>query len=154
MSGAPDRGATPAAASSGPARSRLSVVAEAVLIAGAALAAVVWIIPAQTSDGGIGLSPAVFPTVCAIALGLFVVADALLRLLRATPGDPYPDGWGACLRIGAVAVLGAAVLPVVGIAGCALVMVPAGMLVLGERRPLRIAVAALACVGLVWLVFR
>ncbi|WP_210207626.1 tripartite tricarboxylate transporter TctB family protein, partial [Rhodoplanes elegans] len=131
-----------------------SVVAEAVLIGGAALAAVVWIIPAQTSDGGIGLSPAVFPTVCAIALGVFAVADALLRLARGAPGERYPDGWGAFFRIGAVAVLGVCLLPVVGIAGCALVMVPAGMLVLGERRPLHIAVAALACAGLVWLVFR
>lgn len=143
-----------APAATGGARSRLSVVAEAVLIGGAALAAVGWIIPAETSDGGIGLSPAVFPTVCAIALGIFVVADALLRLVRRAPGERYPDGWAAFLRIGAVAILGAAVLPFVGISGCALVMVPAGMLVLGERRPLPLVVAALACAGLVWLIFR
>ncbi|MFL9826383.1 tripartite tricarboxylate transporter TctB family protein [Rhodoplanes sp. SY1] len=154
MSDAAGRAGDAAPAATPGARSRLSVVAEAVLLGAAALAAVVWIIPAQTSDGGIGLSPAVFPTVCAIALGVFVIADAALRLLRAAPGERYPDGWGAFVRIGAVAVLGVCLLPVVGIAGCALAMVPAGMLVLGERRPLRIVVAALACAGLVWLVFR
>lgn len=135
-------------------RGRLSVVAEAGLIGGAALAAVAWIIPAQTSDGGIGLSPAVFPTVCAAALGVLALADALLRLVRGAPGERYPDGWSAFGRIGAVAILGTVVLAVAGIAACALVMVPAGMLVLGERRPLRLAGAALACAGLVWLIFR
>lgn len=134
-------------------RSRVSLLAEAALLGGAALAAVVWVIPMQTTDGGIGLSPAVFPTVCAIALGVFAVADAVLRFLRGSAEARYPEGWTAFARIGAVAVLGAIVLAFAGIAACALVTVPAGMAVLGERRPVYLVGAALLCAGLVWLVF-
>ncbi|NVO15420.1 MAG: tripartite tricarboxylate transporter TctB family protein [Rhodoplanes sp.] len=134
-------------------RSRVSLLAEAVLLGGAALAAVVWVIPMQTTDGGVGLSPAVFPTVCAGALGVFAVADAVLRILRGTSEPRYPEGWTAFARIGAVAIVGAVVLANAGIAVCALVTVPAGMAVLGERRPLWIAGAALLSAGLVWLVF-
>ncbi|RAI44554.1 hypothetical protein [Rhodoplanes roseus] len=146
MTAAPDKSA-PAR------RRRASVIAEALLLGGAALAAVVWIIPAQTTDGGIGLAPAVFPTVCAVALGVFAVADVLLRLLRGVPEPRYPDGWMAFALIGGVAILGAVVLPYAGIAGCALVTVPAGMLAVGERRPLWLAGAAVLSAGVVWLVF-
>lgn len=145
---------TAAPQAGGPApRSRVSLLAEAVLLGGAALVGVVWVIPMQTTDGGIGLSPAVFPTACAVALGVFAVADAVLRFLRGSAEARYPEGWTAFMRIGAVAVLGAVVLAFAGIAACALVTVPAGMAVLGERRPVHLAGAALLCAGLVWLVF-
>lgn len=135
-------------------RSRWSLLAEGAVIGGVSLLAVFWIIPNQTSEGGIGLSPAFLPTLCAAACGVFAVADVLLRLARRDRSHAYPQDWTAFVRIGAVALLGTAVLRWGGVTASALVTVPAGMLVLGERRPLRIVGATLFCAGIAWLMSR
>lgn len=143
---------SPSAGSAPPARpslrSRGSLLLEAAVVGALALLLVFVIIPAETSEGGIGLSPAFLPTLCAAAAGLFAVADALLRALRAEPSARYPEGWTAFFRIGAVAVAGVVVLAYLGAGACALVTVPAGMAVLGERRPLPLLAAGLVCGGI------
>ncbi|WP_238121074.1 MULTISPECIES: hypothetical protein [unclassified Xanthobacter] len=129
-------------------RSRGSLLLEAALLGALTLLVVFVVIPAETSAGGIGLSPAFLPTVCAAAAGFFAVVDALLRVLRAEPSARYPEGWTAFFRIGAVAVAGVVILAYAGPGACALVTVPAGMAMLGERRPLPLLAAGLVCGGI------
>lgn len=136
-----------------PGRSRASVLAEALFLGGFSLALLVWIIPAQTSEGGIGLSPAFLPEVCAAAIGILVLLDGAGRLLRGAPAAAYPEGWAALLRIGGISLLGGLVLAWAGVTAAALATCAAGLLVLGERRPLVIAATLLICGGAVWLVF-
>ncbi len=129
-------------------RSRGSVLAELIVLAGAALLAFFWIIPSQVSGGGIGLDPGFLPRLCAGAIGVLVLADGLRRLSRgvATEED-YGSGWAALVRIGGLAIAGAIVLKVAGLVAAAVVVVPIGMLALGERRPLLIVVTTAVVVG-------
>lgn len=132
-------------------RSRSSVLAELLCLTGLALVAFVWIIPLQVSGGGLGLDPGFLPRLCAGAIGLLVLADGLQRLLRGQPVEVYPAGWSALARVGGLAVLGAVVLEFVGIAAAALVTIPVGMLILGERRPILIAATTALVAGLLFL---
>ena len=63
---------------------RRSLLVETLVVAGAALAAWAWVIPAQTtpSPDAAGLAPATLPSLCALA----IAALALLRLLLAFVG--------------------------------------------------------------------
>ena len=117
-------------------RSSGSLIAETLGITGFAFLAVVWIIPTQSVGTGIGLAPSFFPIVCTGAVGMLVLLDGVIRISHAAPEPLYEAGWAALVRLGSVAVLGAVVLQFAGGTMCALVTVPAGMLVLGERRPL------------------
>lgn len=134
-------------------RSRGSMLAETALLAGFCLALLVWIIPAQTSEGGFGLSPAFLPTALAAALLVLVLADGAGRLLTRRAEPAYPEGFGALGRIMALAVLGALVLRFGGVALAGAVASGAGLPLLGERRPLPILATALGCGGLLWLTF-
>ncbi|WP_454654936.1 hypothetical protein [Bosea beijingensis] len=69
-------------------RSRASLLAETLLLCGGCLALMFWIIPAQTSEGGFGLSPAFLPTMLSAAILLLVLGDGALRL--AAPKAPIP----------------------------------------------------------------
>ena len=135
-------------------RSRGSVLAELLILAGLALIAFVWVIPAQVSGGGFGLDPGILPRLCAAAIGLMVLVDGLQRLARGAQMEGYSAGWAALVRIGVLAVIGAVVLQVAGIAAAALVTVPVGMLLLGERRPLLIAATTALVAGLLFLLQR
>ena len=132
-------------------RSRSSVLAELVVLAGLALAGYFWIIPSQVSGGGLGLDPGFLPRLCAAAIGLLVLADGVLRLLRNVHVESYPEGWAALVRVGSLAVLGAVILQFAGLAVASLVTIPIGMLMLGERRPLLIALTTLLVAGLLFL---
>lgn len=134
-------------------RSRGSLLAEALLLSGIFLALVLWIIPAQTSEGGFGLSPAFLPTTLALVLLALVLGDGALRLLRGRNEAAYGAGFGALARIVVVSVLGAVVLRFAGVAAAAGVTSAVGLFALGERRPLPILALALACGGVFWLVF-
>jgi hypothetical protein len=135
-------------------RSRGSVIAEGLLLAGIAVIAVVWIIPIQTTGAGVGLPPGFVPTLCAGALGALVLLDGLMRLVRTSQSPGYPSGWSALVRLGSVAILGAAVLQVVDMVVCALITIPAGMLALGERRWIMIVGTAAVVTGCLALVVR
>ena len=132
-------------------RSRGSVVAEMLCLIGAALLAFFWIIPSQVSGGGLGLDPGFLPRLCAGAIGVLVLADGIRRLAsRGVRDEAYASGWSALLWIGALAVLGAVVLRYASLAAASAVTIPLGMLVLGERRPLLIAMTTAFVAGAFW----
>lgn len=134
-------------------RSRASFLGEMLLLGGALLALLVWIIPAQTSEGGFGLSPAFLPTALTVALLVLVLGDGALRLFAGREELAYPEGYGALWRILAVTVLGALVLRFGGVALAGAVTSAAGLLVLGERRPLPLVATTVLCGGILWFVF-
>lgn len=128
-------------------RARSSFIAELILILALAIAAFFWIIPAQVSGGGMGLDPGVLPRVCVAAIAGLVLLDGLKRLLTAERIEAYEERWTALLIIIALAVLGAFVMQLAGLAVSALVTIPIGMLLLGERRPLLIIATTLLVAG-------
>ncbi|CAM5764408.1 hypothetical protein [Bosea minatitlanensis] len=135
-------------------RSRASFLAEMLLLGAICLALLFWIIPAQTSEGGFGLSPAFLPDILAAAILLLVLADGVSRLRNHRVEGAYPTGVGALARVLAVAGFGALVLTYAGVAASAAATPAAGMLALGERRPLPILATAALLGGVFWLVFR
>jgi hypothetical protein len=86
-------------------------------------------------------------------MGALVILDCLTRLVGASPTPRYPNRWAGLLRTGSVAALGAAVLQLAGVAVCALIAIPAGMLVLGERRWIMIIGTTAVVTGCLTLVF-
>ena len=135
-------------------RSRASLLAEMLLLGGGCLALLFWIIPTQTSEGGFGLSPAFLPNILAAAILLLVLADGVLRLTARRPESAYPAGFGALARSLAVAGFGAIVLAYAGVAASAALTPAAGMLAMGERRPLPVLATSALLGGAFWLVFR
>src|ERR1700750_2806158 len=115
-------------------RSSVSLLIEAVVLIGASVLALVWFIPAQTSEGGFGLSPAFLPKLCVAAIGLLIVADAALRFVRRAPQARYAEGWGAFLRVAVAACLGTLALYFGGTVASLAVCCVATALVLAERR--------------------
>lgn len=128
-------------------RTRNAVLAEVVCLSGLALLSMFWIIPSQVSGGGFGLDPGFLPRVYAGAIAVLVLADGLLRLARNQWPSRYAAGWSALARIGGLAIVGTIVLQFAGGAIAALVVVPLGMLVLGERRPILIAATTIIVAG-------
>lgn len=135
-------------------RSRAAQLFEAAVLAGACLLAFKWLIPAQTSEGGIGLSPAFLPRLCAAAAGLLIAVDGVLRFLRQAPDARYAEGWAAFLRLGTAACLGTLALYFGGIVPAVVVCCVATALALGERRLPHVLLPALCCAAAFWLVFR
>lgn len=135
-------------------RSTASLLIEALVLIGASVLALVWFIPAQTSEGGFGLSPAFLPKLCVAAIGLLIAADACLRFMRGTPQPRYAEGWGAFLRVAAASCLGTLALYIGGTVGSVAVCCVATALVLGERRLIYVLAPALLCSAVFWLVFR
>jgi hypothetical protein len=134
-------------------RSRLSLIAETLLLAGFCVALLVWIIPAQTSEGGFGLSPAFLPTALTAALLALLVLDGGRRLVSRRAEPAYPTGIGALGRIIGLAVLGALILRFGGIVPAGAVTSAAGMVILGERRALPVLGTAIICGATLWLAF-
>jgi hypothetical protein len=135
-------------------RSRVSLLIEALVLVGASVLAFVWFVPAQTSEGGIGLSPAFLPKLCVAAIGLLIAADAVVRVVRQAPQPRYAEGWGAFFRLAAATCLGVLALYVGGTVAAVTVCCLATALVLGERRLPYVLAPALVCAAVFWLVFR
>jgi hypothetical protein len=135
-------------------RSRVSALIEAVVLAGACLLALIWIIPAQTSEGGFGLSPAFLPKLCVVAIALLIAADGVLRLIRRAPQPRYAEGWRAFFRLGAAVCLGTFALRFGGTVPAVAISCVATALALGERRLPHLLLPALFCAAVFWLIFR
>jgi len=71
-------------------RSRVSLFAEAAVLTAACFLAFIWLIPVQTSEGGIGLSPAFLPKLCVAAIG-GLIAAAVVRSGRPTVPVVHPS---------------------------------------------------------------
>lgn len=132
-------------------RSRSSVLAELVFLAGLALLAYFWIVPSQVSGGGLGLDPGFLPRFCAAVIGALVVADGAKRLIGGERVEAYAERWSALVYVGALAVFGAIVLRFGGVAASAAVTIPVGMLALGERRPILIIAATAVVAGFLFI---
>jgi len=135
-------------------RSRVSLLVEAAVLTAACFLAFIWLIPVQTSEGGIGLSPAFLPKLCVAAIGGLIAADGVLRFVRRVPQPRYIGGWEALFRLGVAACLGAIALHFGGIVGGVAVCCIATALALGEKRLTYLALPALFCTTLFWLIFR
>lgn len=126
---------------------RLWIVVETVTLCGLGLVAACWLIPAQTTPGGIGLDPSVLPTVCVLAAMALVALDAALRLAGlSAPGEKQPPAAPA-LRVIAVCLVGGVLLPYANPAVCTAVLLPILMLLLGDRSVMRIAVTTIVTVA-------
>jgi hypothetical protein len=135
-------------------RSRASLAIEAMVLIGACVLALVWFIPAQTSEGGFGLSPAFLPKLCMAAIGLLIAADAVLRFVRGTAQPSYAEGWGAFLRLAAAVCLSTLALRFGGMVPAVAVCCIATAFALGERRWPHVLAPALVCAAVFWFVFR
>jgi hypothetical protein len=133
-------------------RGLVALIAESLILVGVATIALTWIIPSQTQGRGLGLSPGFLPSLCAIAIGILLVADGLLRIRRAWRPKSYPAGWLAFCIAGGLATMSAVLLDVLGVGVCTALTLPIGMIALGERRWLLIigiTIAMTACVVLI-----
>lgn len=135
-------------------RSCVSLLIEAVMLVGACVLAFVWFIPAQTSEGGFGLSPGFLPKLCVAVIAVLIAADAGLRFARRTAEPSYAEGWGAFMRLAAAACLGTLTLRFGGMVAAVAVSCAATALALGERRLIHVLAPALVCAAAFWLVFR
>lgn len=135
-------------------RSGLSLLIEALVLTGACLLALIWVIPAQTSEGGFGLSPAFLPKLCVVAIALLIAADGVLRFVRRVPQPRYAEGWRAFFRLGAAVCLGTFALHFGGTVAAVAVSCIATALALGERRLPYLLLPALLCAAVFWLIFR
>lgn len=135
-------------------RSGASVFTETIVLVVGCLALLVWVIPAQTSEGGFGLSPAFLPNVCTAAILVLVLADGVHRRLSRRREAAYPENYRAALMILGVAVVGVLALMWGGVALSATLCTALGMLAMGERRPVPVLVITALCGGVFWLIFR
>lgn len=127
---------------------------ELIVVGGASLAMIFWIIPAQTSPGGeLGLSPQLLPTVCSAAIGLLT----LFRFIATLVSTPAPEPGGDAPIHYALSVIVATVAGIVAVAwlgwtigGAILALLV--LLVLAERRPLMLAALPAAVAVLLFLI--
>lgn len=122
-------------------RRRVRLFVEFLVVGGASLFAILYLIPSQTSASeNWGLSPRMVPTVCAAVIGGLSAINLLVDLLRAPPGEgeaPVVGLW-TVLAVVVSAVVGVVVIDAAGLIAGGTVMVPLVSLSLGERRPLNV----------------
>jgi|GEM_PF-1486428 len=129
-------------------------VGEVVVVAGASLLIIFWVIPAQTTPGReLGLSPQLIPTVCSAAIGLLAVFRFIATLLSVRPAEAI-DAAPFRYAIGMIAATAA------GIAAITYLGWPTGgailsllvVLMLGERRPLILGALPVSVAILLYLI--
>ncbi|MCR4264770.1 hypothetical protein [Nitratireductor sp. ZSWI3] len=127
---------------------------ELIVVGGASLAMIFWIIPAQTSAGGeLGLSPQLVPTVCSAAIGLLTLFRFIATLISTPtrePGDDAPIHYA--LSMIAATVAGIAAIAYLGWAVGGAVLALLVLLVLGERRALMLAALPVLVAVLLFLI--
>jgi hypothetical protein len=157
---------------------RRSAWIEAVIVCGLALFMVFEVIPAQTTpgDAAAGLAPATLPTACVLAIAALALINLVVILIRGRSQDrglqalseSAPDAaappvgtseaadasaWPV-LKMMLVSLAGVIALAYGGPKACAVVIVPLGMLALGERRIGRILPVTLLALAPFVLLFR
>lgn len=124
----------------------------AIVVALACAVILVWAIPAQTSTAtAFGMPPALMPTVTITAALVLAVILGIVSLVSPSSEPPTEDTLELPNRAGLmclVLVLAAIVLiTFTGLFIGGIVTVAAFMLVMGERRPIRIGLVAIAAPG-------
>lgn len=140
---------------------RHRALVEFAIVAAASAAVAIWLIPAQTSqEMSFGLPPDLLPTLCAAAIGLLALLGLIVTALggsrqRNDDAEPGYNPSTPCFpAISVMVILAASValLPTIGSGATALILAPALMLRLGERKPLRIIPITLIVAGAItWL---
>lgn len=127
---------------------------ELVVVGGASLVMIFWIIPAQTSAGGeLGLSPQLVPTVCSAAIGLLTLFRFITMLVAAPTSEPNDDApIRYALSIIAATVAGITAIAYLGWAVGGGILSLLVVLVLGERRPLMLVAMPVLVAILLFLV--
>jgi hypothetical protein len=139
-------------------RSLSRPLAELAMVGGASLAAIFWLIPAETVPGeNFGLSPRMVPIVCSALIGGLAAVNFLAALLGAARRETAIStrGLPEVAALVAATLAGGAIVHWVNlVAGGTVLAVLAGLAV-GERRPLRLtlvtASAALILFVVEWL---
>jgi hypothetical protein len=139
-------------------RSLSRPLAELAIVGGASLAAIFWLIPAETVPGeNFGLSPRMVPIVCSALIGGLAAVNFLAALLGAARRETAISTRGlpeVAALVAATLAGGAIVHWVDLVAGGTVLALLAGLAV-GERRPLRLtlvtASAALILFVVEWL---
>jgi hypothetical protein len=138
--------------------SRVAALRESAIIVGLG-AAVVWLIPSQTTSGPVlGLPPAFLPTLCAMAIIGLALLGLGMRLWRPEPLRPERAApwWPAALILG-VKITGVLVLQFLGPFACGVVVVALGLAAMREWRicvVLITLVATTLILGVVYQVWR
>ncbi len=139
--------------------SRRYALAEFLVVGGASLAVIFWIIPSQTSAAGteLGLSPRMLPTVCAGAIGVLALVR-LVRVLMSSNGalaEPVqtdaPAIWFAML-ITSAAITGIVAIRYIGWPAGGAVLSLLVILVLCERRWSRLLAMPIGVAALLYLI--
>lgn len=125
-------------------RCALKVVVEIVAIVAFGLFVVLFIIPRETSGIGLGLNPSTAPAIAIIAAAVLAAADGVQRLIRSGPFVSSSLTLPPLLIMGGVSVLAVLLLGLGNALICVAITVPLLMLILGERRWLRILATALS----------
>lgn len=119
------------------------------------LLAYFWLIPNQTTaDPFAALQPGLLPSICALAILILAAVQAVrdTRSLQsrgnqpAVPARAQPSSWRAVVPTMGTTAVALVLLEFAGMAATAAFLIPALMLILGERRYLRIAVVTICCV--------
>lgn len=118
------------------------VFVELVIVGGASLLAIFWIIPGQTvAAEAFGLSPAMMPLTCATAIAVLALLQCIVRLVRRRKQPVAAGGAGGgrpsmihSLPILAAAVVGTMVLARFGLLAGGVVLALLVSLAIGERR--------------------
>lgn len=132
-------------------------ILEFVIVGGASLLAITYLIPSQTSaSDNWGLSPRMVPTVCAAVIGGLAAINLVVGLLRPPAADEDAPGAGFWSVVAVIvsALVGVMIIDAAGLVAGGTVMVPLVSLSIGERSPLRLvgltAGAALLLYLVVW----
>ena len=127
---------------------------ELIVVGGASLAMIFWIIPAQTTSGGeLGLSPQLVPTVCSAAIGLLTLLRFIATLIATPapePGDDAPIHYA--LTMIAATAAGIAAIAYLGWAIGGAILALLVLLVLGERRLLMLSLLPVLVAVLLFLI--
>lgn len=105
------------------------------------------VIPAQvSSQGAIGLQADMVPRAAVAAIAFLSVVQLIIRLAAPVPGDASSPSLGYPLMLLVAIGAGVAVIAFAGFYAGGVVLVSLITVVMGERRPLRVALHALGAV--------
>lgn len=139
-------------------RSLSRPLAEFAIVGGASLAAIFWLIPAETVPGeNFGLSPRMVPIACSALIGGLAAMNFLATLLGAARNEKVASTHGirAVVALVAATLAGVAMVHWAGlvVGGTALIFLAS--LAVGERQPLQLllvpASAAFVLFAVEWL---